>query len=318
MHTRCCLVTGGAGFIGSHLVQGLLDEGSSVKVLDRPQIDYSSLAKVSERIQIIEGDFANRHIARIALEGADTLFHCASTTLPATADGHSIADVTENLVGTLNLLDEASLRGCKRLIFPSSGGTVYGPVTQTPIPESHSTHPICSHGIVKLAIEKYIHLMSIERGLKYTILRYSNPFGPRQRSINVQGAVAVFTHRILTRQPIDIWGDGSAVRDYLYIDDLVRGTLMASSSENAVNQIFNIGSGVGVSVKELLSLIEKTLNVSAMVNFFNARHFDVPINVLAIDKARSCLGWSPSLSLQDGLRKTIERLTLPDSAQLAV
>ena len=310
MDQRSCLVTGGAGFIGSHLVQALLDDGWSVKVLGRQQSNYSSLDKVSRRVELIEGDFGDKNVARIALDGVDTLFHFASTTLPATAYGHSIEDVTENLVGTLNLLDEALTRGCTRLIFPSSGGTVYGPTTQTPIPESHSTHPICSHGIVKLATENYIQLMSLERGLKYTILRYANPYGPRQRSNSVQGAVAVFTHRILMQQPVEIWGDGSVVRDYIYIDDVVRGTVLASSSEQAVNQIFNIGSGVGASIRELISLIEEMVNVSAIVNFSPARQFDVPINILAIDKAQSRLGWSPSLSLRDGLQKTLKHLLI--------
>jgi UDP-glucose 4-epimerase len=308
MNKHSCLVTGGAGFIGSHIVQALLDDGWSVKILDRLQVNCSNLDKISSRVELIEGDFGNKHIARGALDGVDTLFHYASTTLPATSYGHSIEDVTENLVGTLNLLDEALTLGCTRLIFPSSGGTVYGPTAQTPTPESHPTHPICSHGIVKLAIENYIQLMSLERGLRYTILRYANPYGPRQRSDSIQGAVAVFTHRILMRQPIEIWGDGTAVRDYIYIDDLVRGTIMASSSEQAVNQIFNIGSGVGVSVRELISLIEETVNVSAIVKFSHARQFDVPINVLAIDKAKSRLGWSPSMSLREGLQMTIEHL----------
>lgn len=303
-------MTGGAGFIGSHLVEALLQDGWSVRVLDCQPPSHTNIEGGSERVEWILGDFADRNVARRALDGIGTLFHYASTTLPATAYGQSIQDVMENLVGTLNLLEEALNRGCTRLVFPSSGGTVYGPAEQTPIPENHPAQPICSHGIVKLAIENYIRLLSRERGLKYVIFRYANPYGPRQRSTGVQGAVAVFTHRILTRQPIEIWGDGSVVRDYFYIDDLVRATVMAASSDHAINETFNIGSGVGVSVRELVSLIEETVELSAIVKFGQARPFDVPVNILAIDKAKSRLGWSPRLSLREGLQKTIQHLSI--------
>ena len=305
MVKRCGLVTGGAGFIGSHLVEALLDDGWSVKVLDPQCTKSPNLKNVAGCIQLIEGDFADRDIARVALDGVDTLFHYASTTSPATAHSHPVFDVTTNTVGTLKLLEEAVSRGITRLIFPSSGGTVYGPAIETPVPESHPTNPICSHGIVKLANEKYIELFHREHGLNYTILRYSNPYGPRQRPDGSQGAVGVFAGKILSQQRIEIWGDGTTVRDFIYIDDLVHATLSAVHSERATNSVINIGSGTGVSIKELVTLIEEATGIGAIVRYGPARSFDVPASTLAIDQARALLGWWPTTPLREGLEITI-------------
>lgn len=298
-------MTGGAGLIGSHLVEALLNDDWSVKVLDLQCVGSPNLEKVTGHVELIEGDFGDRNIMRMALDGVDTVFHYASTTSPATAYSHSVLDVTTNLVGTLHLLEEMIARGVRNLVFPSSGGTVYGPAIETPIPESHPTNPICSHGIVKLAIEKYIQLFHRDYGLNYIILRYSNPYGPRQRPNGSQGAVAVFVGKVLMRQPIEIWGDGSVVRDFIYIDDLVRATLAAVHSEQAVNDVINIGSAAGVSIKELVLLIEEATGLNAILHYRPARKFDVPVSILAIHRACALLEWRPSTSLREGLEKTI-------------
>ncbi len=307
MSKRSCLVTGGNGFIGSHLAQALATGGWNVRVLLRSQTSALRFAS-SEGISVVEGDFGNKEAAKRALEGVDTLFHFASTTLPATAYRNSIPDVTHNLVGTLNLLDEAVTQGCTRVVFPSSGGTVYGVPSHCPISESHLTQPICSHGIVKLAIENYLHLMSLEQNLHYTILRYANPYGPRQRSKKVQGAVAVFADRILREEPIEIWGDGAVVRDFVYIDDAIEATLLATSSVKSVNQVFNVGCGAGISLIELIAMIEELTERKAIVRFGPPRPFDVPINILSIEKAKAEFAWSPRHSLREGLLKTIEAI----------
>jgi UDP-glucose 4-epimerase len=309
MKNRSCLVTGGAGFIGSYLVQALARENWNVRVLVRRRESGTRIHQLSDRVEVVYGDFGDAHVARRALAGIDTLFHYASTTLPATAYGNSSQDVATNLLGTLVLLDEALAQGCNHVVFPSSGGTVYGILTHSPIQEAHQTKPICSHGIVKLSIEHYLHLMSLEKGLQYTILRYANPYGPRQLLNGVQGAVAVFANKILKGDPIEIWGDGSVVRDFIYIDDAVTATVMASLSD-VKNQVFNIGCGVGVSLLELVSTIEDLTKRKATVRFASARPFDVPVNVLSIAKAKKDLGWSPASSLREGLLKTIEAISL--------
>jgi len=300
-----CLVTGGAGFIGSHLVEALLNEGWEVRVLDCQSGPDSNLAKIMDRLEFVEGDFGDKAILPGVLEGVQTVFHYASTTSPATAHGQSETDVATNLVGTLHLLDEMIRRGAKNLVYPSSGGTIYGPALETPITESHPTNPVCSHGIVKLAIEKYVQLYHQEHGLDYIILRYGNPYGPRQRPGGKQGAVAVFAKKILADQPIEIWGDGRIVRDFIYIDDLVEATLKSLDPGNAWNSVINVGSSVGTSVNELVSLIEAAAGRKAAISYRPVRGFDVPVSVLAIDRARDLLGWRPRTSLADGLRKTV-------------
>jgi UDP-glucose 4-epimerase len=289
-------------------VRALLDEGWTVRVLERPEWSPTAPSGIFDQTRIIEGDFGDKTVASQALANVDTLFHYASTTLPATAYGHSIQDVTGNLLGTLVLMEAAVAQGCRRVVFPSSGGTAYGIPAQSPILETHPTKPICSHGIVKVAIEHYLHLMSVERGLRYTILRYGNPYGPRQRTNGAQGAVAVFADRILKQQPIELWGDGSVVRDFIYIDDVVRATTMVALSDASINQVFNIGSGVGVSIMELIKCLEELTGLKAIVRFGAPRPFDVPVNVLAIGKARESLGWSPRVALREGLQKTLEAI----------
>ena len=299
-----CLVTGGGGFLGSHLVEALLMEGWRVKVLECNAASGSNMTRVAKQVQVIEGSFGDRELAHKALQGVDVLFHFASTTTPSTAYGHSVFDVATNLVDTLHLFEEAMACGVTRIFFPSSGGTIYGVAREIPTPETHCAQPICSHGIVKLAIEHYIRLLNRERGIQYTILRYANPYGPRQRPDGPQGVVAVFIGKILMQQPIDLWGDGTVVRDLIYIDDLVQATLLSLHSKRAINEVFNIGSGEGVSVGSLIGLIEEIAGVDAVIKVNPAREFDVPKSVLAIRKAQIELGWTPAVPLREGLKST--------------
>ncbi|MBU5613388.1 NAD-dependent epimerase/dehydratase family protein [Geomonas azotofigens] len=298
-----CLITGGAGFIGCHLVRGLADVGWRVKVLD--SFVPEEWAGRDPRAEYVAGNFSDRDLLQKILPGVDVLLHLASTTTPAMAYGRSAYDVETNLIGTLHLLEEALRQGVGRVVFPSSGGTVYGKVLRTPITEKHPTRPISSHGIIKLAIENYIQMLSHEKGLKYTIMRIANPYGPGQRPGASQGAVAVFAGKILNNEPVEIWGDGSVVRDFLYVGDLVQAVLAALRSKESVNQILNIGSGCGVSIRELLSVIEEVTGRRADVRFQPARNFDVPVNILSIKKARAKLGWQPETRLLEGVRDTV-------------
>lgn len=308
MINKRCLVTGGAGFIGSHIVEALLEEGWFVRILDLYCIENPNLAHVANHVELIENDFGNQDVAKTALQNVDTLFHYASTTTPVSADGREVFDVKSNLLNTLHLFHSAIKSGVSHLIFPSSGGTVYGAASQTPISEMHACQPISSHAIVKRAIESYIQLLSREHGVSYTILRYANPYGARQNPNGAQGVVAVFAGKIMTQQPIDVWGDGSVIRDYIYIDDLVRATIAALHSEQAMNQIFNIGSGVGLTIRELISMIEEITSIKAIVRHHPARVFDIPINILNIKKAKNKLNWSPTVPLPEGLKRTVHWL----------
>jgi UDP-glucose 4-epimerase len=302
-----CLVLGGAGFIGSHVAEALAQEGHRVRVFDRPHVDRLPLFLRHGGFEVFTGDFLNPEALIPALRGTEIVFHLVSTTLPQNSSDNPVYDVESNVLGTLRLLALCRRQQVRKVVFVSSGGTVYGVPRSVPIDESHPTEPISSYGIHKLTIEKYLHLAHRLHGLDYCILRPSNLYGPRQRLDTAQGAVAVFLDRALRDMPIQIWGDGSVVRDYVYVGDAVAGIVKASHLKDGP-KLFNIGSGNGVSLKQLLAEIEKLLGRAVKVEHTAARAIDVPVNVLDSTLARRHLGWSARTPLGEGLRRTCEWL----------
>lgn len=292
-----CLVLGGTGFIGTHLVAALAAGGHDVRVLSRSAGRGPTLPSVT----YIAADFHDRQALRQAHAGVEIAYHLIGTSLPSNADAP--ADVQGNVLGTLGVLDAARDARVRRVVFVSSGGTVYGDPRGLPIPESHPTNPICAYGITKLTIEKFLHAYERLHGLDYRVLRLANPYGPGQRADRPQGAVGVFLDRLLRQAPIDIWGDGEVIRDYVYVRDTVKAMTRAAVHEGP-SRLFNIGSGVGVSLKSLLSEIGHVLGCEPEVTYRSGRTFDVPANILDVTLAREDLGWRPETSLQDGLRLT--------------
>lgn len=297
-----CLILGGAGFIGSHVVDALVARGHGVRVLDLKNVSKENLKKSMDFIEIREGDFHNVKEVAPALKGMDVVVHLVCTTLPGPSNENPAYDVESNVVGTLNLLDKAVELGVNKVVFASSGGTVYGIPGRIPIPETHPTEPICSYGITKLAIEKYLALYGRLRGLGYVVLRLGNPYGERQRMDSVQGAVAVFLGKTLRGEPITIWGDGSVSRDYFYIDDLVSAFVRTIESE-CPSQVYNIGSGRAYSLIDILSAIRAVTGMEPKVSFAPGRSLDVPVNCLDVSRARADLNWSPETSLSEGMKK---------------
>ncbi|MDP8952439.1 MAG: NAD-dependent epimerase/dehydratase family protein [Actinomycetota bacterium] len=194
-----CLLLGGSGFMGTHLVERLLEGGHFVRVYDRSPNRFRDLPPEAE---YMEGELGNHGLIREAVEGIEVVYHFVSTTLPKTSNDDPIYDVRSNLVDTLQLLESCVAAGTRKVVFASSGGTVYGPPRTTPIFEEHPTEPISSYGITKLAVEKYLGLFHHLHGLDYAALRISNPYGPYQDPEGQQGAVVVFLRRILTGRPI--------------------------------------------------------------------------------------------------------------------
>lgn len=299
-----CLVLGGAGFIGSHLVQGLLAEGHQVRIFDRPNLLVPPELRHEPRIEWFEGDFLNQDELALAVAGSEVVFHLVSATLPKSSNDNPVYDVEGNIVGTLRLLDMARSNGVRRVIFASSGGTIYGLPQSLPIAESHPTQPVVSYGITKLTIEKYLHMYHVLHGMEYCVLRLANPFGERQRASAAQGAVAVFLNRALHGETIHIWGDGSVTRDYIYIKDAI-GAFIKAMSWQGEQRVFNIGSGLGLSLNDLLTALEKLLGRPVARSYEQGRKFDVSVNVLDISAARQCLGWAPQVSFHDGLVNTL-------------
>lgn len=300
-----CLVLGGRGFIGSHLVDALLAHGHFVRCFDRPHVAPLGDAHLSNpNFELYEGDLVSEADVTEALVGCEVCFHLVSTTLPKSSNADPVFDVESNVLGTVRLLTHAVKSGLKKVIFVSSGGTVYGVPTQLPIPESHPTDPVCSYGITKLAIEKYLGLFKQLHGLDYTVLRIANPYGERQRTHASQGAVAVFLGKLLRGEPVEIWGDGSVVRDYIHIADVVDALLVALARTSS-EHVFNIGSGRGHSLNEVLDAIENVTGRVADRRYLPGRVFDVPESVLSIERAKQMLGWFPRVEFEQGLGRFV-------------
>ncbi len=297
------LVLGGTGFIGSHVVDRLLTAGHQVRVFARSAEKFRQpLPEVDYRL----ADFANIPALVEALTGVDVVFHLISTTVPSTSNRDPIFDIESNLCGTVRLLQAVRESGIKRLVYLSSGGTVYGVPETVPIPEKHPLRPICSYGIVKVAVENYLHMFHELHGLDYVVLRPSNPYGERQGHFGVQGIIGTFLHKILKGEELEIWGDGSLVRDYLHVEDLAR--LCAAVADSDRVGIYNCGSGRGHSVREVLEYIEQVVGRPLPVCWRAGRKFDVPCVVLDIDRARQDFGWEPEIDLVAGIGRTWERL----------
>ncbi len=298
-----CVVLGGAGFIGSHIVDALVTRNHQVRVFDMPNISDRNLKNSIDSIELTGGDFLNENDIAKALDGMEVIVHLICTTLPGNSNENPVYDVTSNVAGSLKLFNIALEKGVRKIVFASSGGTVYGIPETVPIPENHPTFPICSYGITKLAVEKYLELYRHLHGMDYVVLRLGNPYGSRQRLDHVQGAVAVFLGKALYDQEVQIWGDGSVARDYFYIDDLVSAFILAIEN-NIPSHLYNIGSGYAVSLNELLEKIQKVTGKKLNIRYLPARKLDVPVNCVDISRAKKELGWGPEISLEEGMGRT--------------
>jgi UDP-glucose 4-epimerase len=298
-----CVVFGGGGFIGSAVVDRLLRDGHSLRIFEKLRVERFREFSAVEPVEWVTGDFMNIHDVSDAMAGMDVVLHLVSSTLPKSSNDDPVFDVQSNLVATLRMLEAMVARSVRKIVFISSGGTVYGNPMYLPIDEAHPTNPQVSYGITKLAIEKYLLMFEMNHGIKANILRVANPFGGRQRPDTAQGAIGVFLHRALRQQPIEIWGDGSVTRDYIYIDDVAEAFARAVQYSGA-KSVFNIGSGVGTQLNELIEIIEKILGKSVARRYLPVRPFDVPASVLSNALAREELKWAPQVSLRDGIART--------------
>jgi len=296
-----CLVVGGGGFIGSHLSEGLLNSGHAVTVFDREESRYLPLLKEAGA-ELSLGDYLNDGNIKRALEDQDVVFHLLSTTVPQTSNNDPGFDVETNVLGTLRMLDLARVAGVKKVIFSSSGGTVYGIPQGIPIKENHPTDPTSSYGITKLMIEKFLYLYWTLYRLDYCILRISNAYGERQPVSDTQGVISSFLSKALRHEEISLWGDGSVIRDYVYVGDIVNAFLKALTY-NGSTKVFNIGAGEGHSLNDIIEIIEGVVKHPLQVNRTPARVFDVPLNVLDVSSAMAHLGWDPKVGLFEGVAR---------------
>jgi len=299
------LIFGGGGFIGSAIADRLLRDGHSLRIFERPRVEPYRQFLNGESVEWVTGDLMSNHDVGEAIDGMDVILHLVSTTIPKTSNDDPIYDVQSNLVATLQMLNAMVERKVNRLVFISSGGTVYGPPEYLPVDERHPTEPQVSYGITKLALEKYLLMYQHLHGIQTTILRVTNPYGQRQRVETAQGAIGVFLSRALKDQTVEIWGDGSVTRDYIYVAD-VADAFAAALAYEGPKSVFNISSGKGVTLNDLLSRIETTLGTPVKKEYQPGRPYDVPISVLDNSLASEELDWSPKVSLEQGLKLTAE------------
>lgn len=293
---------GGNGFIGSHIVDRFLkNTNHSLVIFGRSKNQF---AAIHDEVEYIYGDFEDIDLLRQSILGADIVVHLLSTTVPATAEMNPAYDVRSNLIGTINLLEEVARQNIKRFIFVSSGGTVYGNPKYIPMDEEHPLCPINSYGIVKATIENYVKLYAEKHGFSYMIVRPSNPYGPRQSYKGIQGVISTFMYKMLTNQPITIWGDGSAIRDYIYIDDVVDFFIKAILSQE--QGVFNLGEGNAYSVNDIIKFLEHAIGVKANITYKDVLISNVKEVVLDIKKSSRRLNWKPNTELQLGIMNHCE------------
>jgi UDP-glucose 4-epimerase len=296
------LILGGNGFIGTALSDRLRGEGRLVTVLDpMPPRDPS------HREYWIPGKLEDIQLCDKVLRPGMAVVHLAWSSLPEPSNRDPYGDLASNLLPTVRWLEACAEAKVAKVVFISSGGTVYGIPRGMPIREDHITDPICSYGIGKLAVEKYLSLYHHLRGLPFFVLRGSNVYGPGKDPFGKQGAINVFLGALARKETIHLWGDGKVVRDYLYISDLVDLIVRCLDGGSPDGpHIHNAGSGMGHSLREVLKEIQDVTGEEPRVAWSEGRKVDVPTNVLDITRARSEFGWSPRVTLRDGIRKTWE------------
>lgn len=295
---KTALVIGAGGFIGRYVCRALLQAGYSVTAADIHQPAPSALS--TSQFKHIQLDITKVVDFNDLIADTDLVVYLACTLLPQTSNERPVYDVQSNLVPVVALLEAIRFSNRTRLVFASSGGTVYGEMQQSPMPETHQTTPLCSYGIVKLTTEKYIHMYRNLYGVKAVSLRISNPFGVGQNPLRPQGAVGVFLNSIKQNNSIKIWGDGTLIRDYIWVEDVANAFVAAATYEGSYS-VFNIATGVGSSLNELLSHLFAITDHTVAVEYLPSRAFDVAANTLSIELAKSELEWSPQISLVQGI-----------------
>lgn len=298
------LVTGGAGFIGSHLVRALLDQGYAVIVLDN--LSSGKKDRLPAGASLIVGDVADDEVWAACPKTIDFVFHLAAQIDVRLSVSQPYLDARTNVMGTVNVLSYAYRAQARRLIFSSSGGAIYGPADAIPTPEDARARSSSPYGVAKLVAEEYISLYGRLHQLKSTILRYSNVYGPGQDGSKESGVIAVFTQRAAKGKPLTIFGDGEQTRDFVYVKDVVAANLAAL--ERGVDGTFNIGTGKETSINALVKTLQALVDHPLEVSHGPARLGEERRSCLAIDRARTNLAWSPKYGLEEGLRETIESL----------
>lgn len=305
------LVTGGAGFIGSHVSDGLIEAGHEVVVIDN--LSTGKAEFVNPKATFYELDITSPKVEEVFRRHPPQVVnhHAAQKDVNKSVQDPAF-DAQVNILGTLNLLENCVRYGVKRVIFASSGGTVYGEPQRLPVSEGHAERPLSPYGVSKLAAEHYLRFYQKVHRISSVSLRYGNVYGPRQDPLGEAGVVAIFALRLLEGKPTVIYGDGEQARDFLYVADAVAANLAAVRLASAAAEVVNVGTGLATSVNVVLRKLTDALGLEFRPVYEKAREGEIRTICLDAQRANSLFGWSPATSLDKGIRKTVESFGKPN------
>ena len=306
------LVTGGAGFIGSHVVDLFVSEGYEVVIID--DLSTGRESNLNPAAKFYKLDIRSSQLREVfAAERPDYVSHHAAQMDVRRSVAQPLFDADVNILGSINLIECAKEFNVKHFVYISTGGAVYGEPEYVPCDESHPINPICQYGASKHTVEHYLYMYNGNYGLNYTVLRYPNVFGPRQDPHGEAGVVAIFTGKMLLGEQVTINGDGEQTRDYVYVGDCARANLLAVTVDHKPG-IYNIGWGRPTSVNEIFSYLAEITNYPHPARHRPANVGETRHIYLDASRARKELGWSPTLNLKDGLNNTVEYFRTSEKA----
>jgi UDP-glucose 4-epimerase len=298
------LVTGGAGFIGSHVVDLFLEKGFEVVILD--DLSTGRASNLNPAAKFYQMDIRDPKVREIfEAERPEFVSHHAAQMDVRRSVAQPLFDADINILGSINLIECAKEFGAKRFIYISTGGAVYGEPEYVPCDETHPINPICQYGASKHTVEHYLFMYHVNYGLKYTVLRYPNVFGPRQDPHGEAGVVAIFTGKMMAGEPVVIHGDGEQTRDFVYVSDCAQANYLAATVDHQPG-VYNIGWGLPTSVNQIFSALAKVTEYDLPASYGPPKVGETRHIYLNASKARKDLGWSAAVSLDEGMRKTVE------------
>ena len=302
------LLIGGCGFLGRSLADSLNARGYPLKIFDRPEA-IGRRSREAPGPLYYSGDFEFIEHENALFDDVSAVVHLVHSTTPSSSMLNIAFDAESNIISSIRLLETVRRHGIRRFLFISSGGTVYGTPSRLPVLEDDPTTPLCAYGVSKLAIEKYVKLYSCSYGMEGVVVRLANPYGAHQLVGTTVGAVTNFLIRTARRQPIQVWGDGSIVRDYIYIDDVTDAIeRLLVRPWGGGHWLYNLGSGKGYSLNEILGVIRAVCRLKPMVQYLPPRLIDVPAIVLDASRLQRELGWRASVTLREGIERLWRRM----------
>ena len=297
------LVTGGAGFIASHITDAFIQNGHEVIVLDNLLTGFER--NINPKAKFIKADICDLELDKLfEIEKFDVVNHHAAQMDVRRSVADPAFDANTNILGTINLLQNCVKTGVKKFMFASTGGAVYGEQNYFPADENHPASPLSPYGISKLTVEKYLYFYHAQYNLNYSILRYANIYGPRQNSAGEAGVVAIFTNKLLKKEQPIINGTGMQTRDYVYVGDVVKANLLAFDDES--NDVYNVGTAKETNVNEIFNLLNNIVGNGQNEKHGPAAPGEQIRSVITSEKLFKKFGWKPSTKLEEGLQKTVE------------